>query len=165
MSRLKIREIKKEEYSVLEDFLYNAIFLPPDAEPVPREIIFEPEIYIYVENFGGKDDCGVVAEQDGKIIGAAWTRIIPAYGHIDNETPELAISVLPNFRGRGIGREMMQSLFDLLRERGYKRTSLSVQKDNPAVRFYERLGYEITGERLDHANHEDFLMMKYLKIE
>jgi ribosomal protein S18 acetylase RimI-like enzyme len=60
---------------------------------------------------------------------------------------------------------MMKSLFDLLRERRYERTSLSVQKDNPAVRFYERLGYEITGERLDHANHDDFLMMKELKIQ
>jgi ribosomal protein S18 acetylase RimI-like enzyme len=162
MSKLEIRVIKKEEYPVLEDFLYNAIFLPPDAEPPHREIIFQPEIYVYVKEFGGKDDCGVVAEQDGQIIGAAWTRIIPAYGHIDNETPELAISVLPDFRGSGTGSKMMQSLFDLLRERGYRQTSLSVQKDNPAVRFYERLGYEITGERLDHANHEDFLMMKYL---
>ncbi|MDR0794942.1 MAG: GNAT family N-acetyltransferase [Tannerella sp.] len=162
MSDLQIRQIQEEEYPILEDFLYNAIFLPPDAEPVPREIIYKPEIFVYVKDFGDKDDYGVVAEQDGQIIGAAWTRIIPSYGHVDNETPELAISVLPNFRGKGIGSEMMQSLFDLLRERGYKRTSLSVQKDNPAVRFYERLGYEITGERLDHANHEDFLMMKCL---
>jgi ribosomal protein S18 acetylase RimI-like enzyme len=69
-----------------------------------------------------------VAKQDGQIIGVAWTRIIPAYGHIDNETPELAISVLPDFRGKGIGSEMMQSLFDLLRERGYRQTSLSVSQ-------------------------------------
>ena len=162
MSDFIIRQIQKEEYPILEDFLYNAIFLPSGTEPVLREIIYEPEIYVYVKDFGGKDDCGVVAEHNGQIIGAAWTRIIPAYGHIDNETPELAISVLPNFRGKGIGSAMMHSLFDLLRERGYKQTSLSVQKDNPAVRFYKRLGYEITGERRDHANHEDFLMMKYL---
>ncbi|MDR2146499.1 MAG: GNAT family N-acetyltransferase [Tannerella sp.] len=162
MNNLIIRQIQREEYPILEDFLFNAIFLPSDAEPIPHEIIYEPEIYIYVKDFGGKDDCGVVAEQDGQIIGAAWTRIIPAYGHIDNETPELAISVLPGFRGKGIGSKIMQNLFDLLRVRGYKQTSLSVQKDNPAVRFYHRLGYEITGERLDHANHEDFLMMKYL---
>jgi len=162
MSSLKIRRILREEYSVLEDFLYNAIFLPPDAEPLPREIIFEPEIFVYIKDFGCKDDCCVVAEMDGVIIGAAWTRIIPAYGHIDNKTPELAISILPNFRGQGIGSEIMKMLFELLRERGYQQTSLSVQKDNPAVRFYERLGYEITGERIDHANHEDFLMIKYL---
>jgi len=162
MSSLKIRQILREEYPVLEDFLYNSIFLPPDAEPAPREIIFEPEIFVYIKDFGGKDDCCIVAELDGIIIGAAWTRIIPAYGHIDNKTPELAISVLPSFRGQGIGSEIMKMLFELLRERGYQQTSLSVQKDNPAVRFYERLGYEITGERIDHANHEDFLMIKYL---
>jgi ribosomal protein S18 acetylase RimI-like enzyme len=159
---LEIREILPQEYSVLEDFLYNAIFLPPEAEPVPREIIFEPEIYVYIKDFGGKDDCGVVAEQDGQIVGAAWTRIIYSYGHIDAETPELAISVLPNMRGQKIGSKMMEHLFELLRKRGYRQTSLSVQKDNPAVRFYERLGYEISGERTDHANHEDWLMIKYL---
>jgi len=162
MTNLKIREIQPAEYSFLEDFLYNAIYIPLGEELPAREIIFAPEIYIYIKDFGGKDDCGVVAEQDGKIIGAAWTRIIPAYGHIDNETPELAISVLPEWRGKSVGNKMMERLFDLLRERGYGQTSLSVQKNNPAVRFYERLGYEITGERIDHADNEDYLMMKKL---
>ena len=162
MNNLKIREIQSQEYPVLEDFLYNAIFLPPDAAPVPREIIFDPEIYIYIKDFGKEDDCGVVAEENGKIIGAAWTRIISAYGHIDSQTPELAISVLPEWRGKSIGTQMMNCLFYQLRKRGYKQTSLSVQKDNPAVRFYERLGYEISGERLDHVGHEDYLMIKNL---
>jgi ribosomal protein S18 acetylase RimI-like enzyme len=57
---------------------------------------------------------------------------------------------------------MMEHLFDLLRKRGYQQTSLSVQKDNHAVRFYERLGYQIAGERIDHANNVDYLMIKYL---
>jgi ribosomal protein S18 acetylase RimI-like enzyme len=162
MNNLKIRQISRSEYPFLEDFLYHAIFLPPGVDAPPREIIFEPEIFVYIKDFGNKDDCGVLAEQDGEIVGMAWTRIIPAYGHIDNKTPELAISVLPNWRGQGIGCEMMKSLFELLRERGYQQTSLSVQKDNPAVRFYERLGYKITGERIDHANHEDYLMIKDL---
>jgi ubiquinone/menaquinone biosynthesis C-methylase UbiE/ribosomal protein S18 acetylase RimI-like enzyme len=163
MNNFKIREIQPQEYSILEDFLYNAIFLPPDSDPVSREIIFEPEIYIYIKEFGNKDDCGVVAEENGKIVGAAWTRIIPAYGHIDNQTPELAISVLPDWRGKSIGTQMMDFLFYLLRKRGYKQTSLSVQKNNPAVRFYERLGYKITSERLDHVGNKDYLMIKNLQ--
>ena len=162
MNNLETRLILDCEYPILEDFLYHAIFLPAGVEPPSREIIFEPKIFEYIKDFGGKDDCGVVAEQNGKIVGAAWTRIIPAYGHIDDKTPELAISVLPHCRGRGIGSEIMKSLFELLRERGYRQTSLSVQKDNPAVRFYERLGYKITGERIDHTNHEDYLMIKDL---
>ena len=157
-----VRVIKESEYPLLEDFLYNAIFLPPGADPVPREIIFVPEIYIYIEDFGRPDDCGLVAEQDGEIIGAAWTRIIPAYGHIDDDTPELAISVLPGRRNSGVGTMLMSSLFEHLRSLGYKRTSLSVQKDNPAVRFYERMGYHIIGERIDHAGNADYLMLKEL---
>jgi ribosomal protein S18 acetylase RimI-like enzyme len=56
----------------------------------------------------------------------------------------------------------MNKLFDVLRINGYKQTSLSVQKGNPAVRFYQRLGYAVSGERLDHAGHEDYLMIKRL---
>ena len=158
-----IREITPADYSVLEDFLYNAIYIPPGEEWPPRDVIFQPEIYIYVDCFGDRQgDIGVVAETDRKIIGAAWTRIIPAYGHLDENTPELAISILPEYRGQGIGTLLMEKLFGLLREHGYKRTSLSVQQNNPAVRFYQRLGYVITDEKLDHAGHEDFIMVKEL---
>jgi len=161
---ITIREITKTEYPLLDNFLYTAIYLPPGEEPPPKEVIFDPKIYIYVDGFGDKPgDYGVVAEQNGKIIGAAWTRIIPAYGNIDDNTPELAISVLPEFRGQNIGTLLMTKLFELLGERGYKRTSLSVQKDNPAVRFYRRLGYVITEEKLDHVGHEDYIMVKELE--
>jgi ribosomal protein S18 acetylase RimI-like enzyme len=105
----------------------------------------------------------VVAEQNGQVIGVAWTRIIFAYGHVDNETPELAISIMTEFRGYGIGTKMMKKLFEILRNNGYKQPSLSIQKDNPAARFYQRLGYEMSGERADHAGHEDYLMIKKLR--
>ena len=160
--KIAIRKIEKTEYPVLEDFLYNAIYIPEGEQWPSREIIYDPEIYIYVKDFGLDTDCGVVAECDGAIIGVAWTRIIPAYGHLDENTPELAISILPEYRNQGIGAMLMNRLFDLLRERGYKRTSLSVQENNPAVRFYERLGYIVTDEKIDHAGHEDYIMVKNL---
>ena len=162
---INIRPILAGERELLEDFTYTAIYLPPGTPPVPRELIFDPNIYIYIKDFdpaANPGDCGFVAERNGKAIGAAWTRIIPAYGHIDDNTPELAISVLAEHRGEGIGAMLMERLFTELRTRGFRRTSLSVQKNNPAVRFYERLGYEITGEKLDHADNEDWLMVKEL---
>ena len=156
---VQVREIVAAEYPLLEDFLYYAIFVPPGADTPPREVIFQPEIFVYIDGFGDKpSDCGVVAESDGKIVGAAWTRIIPAFGHVDDDTPELAISVMPDYRGHGIGTALMTRLFELLRERGYKRTSLSVQKANPAARLYKRLGYEIILE-----NIEDWIMIKSLQ--
>ncbi|MCL2224245.1 MAG: GNAT family N-acetyltransferase [Defluviitaleaceae bacterium] len=160
-NRTIIREMTEAEYPLLEDFIYTAIYIPSGEELPPREVIFDPEIYIYVDGFGSKTgDHGVVAEQNGKLVGAAWTRIIPAYGHLDESTPELAISVLSEFRGQNIGTLMMTKLFELLSAMGYTRTSLSVQKNNPAVSFYQRLGYVVTAEKLDHAGHEDFIMVK-----
>jgi len=160
---LTARVMTEADYPVLREFLYQAVFIPEGAEPPPRDLIDEPEIIVYIKDFGTRTgDLGVVAEYGGQIVGAAWTRIIQSYGYLDNDAPELAISVLPKFRSRGIGAKLMNALFELLRKNGYKKTSLSVQKDNPAVRFYLRLGYKITGGRLDHAGHEDYFMVKRL---
>ena len=52
-----------------------------------------------------------------------------------------------------------------IRDSGYTQTSLSVQKDNPAVEFYKRLEYRIREEKLDHAGNEDFIMIKELKSD
>jgi ribosomal protein S18 acetylase RimI-like enzyme len=161
--KAKIRELTDGDYPVLPDFLYQAIFIPKGIAPPPRDIIREPEIFVYIQDFGTQSgDLGVAAEVNGQVVGMAWTRIIPTYGHLDNDTPELAISLLPGFRGCGIGAALMQKLFVLLQSAGYQRTSLSVQKDNPAVRFYKRLGYRITDEKQDHAGHEDYIMVKDL---
>jgi len=159
----KVRVMRESDYDCLPEFLYQAIYMPEGEERPPRSIIDDPEIFIYIKDFGMQPgDLGMVAEQNGKVVGAAWTRIIPAYGHIGDEIPELAISVLPEFRAYGTGVKLMKKLFEELRKHGYKQTSLSVQKDNPAVRFYHRLGYEVSGERHDHAGHEDYLMIKEL---
>jgi len=155
---ITVREIEKPDYPLLEDFLYHAVFQPPGQPLIPREVIFEPDVFVYIEGFGaGAGDCGAVAEIDGQIVGIAWTRIIPGFGHIDRHTPELAISMLPEFRGQGIGTLLMTELFELLRGRGYRRTSLAVQQQNPAAGFYTRLGYETIRE-----NGEEFIMIKKL---
>lgn len=157
----KVRAMEKSDYACLNEFLYHSIFIPDGENLPPRSIINDPETFIYIKDFGDRPgDLGVIAEQSGQVVGAAWTRIISAYGHLDNNTPELAVSILPEFRGYGIGMKLMHKLFKLLKENGYSKTSLSVQKDNPAVRFYQRLGYEIICEKLDHVGHEDYLMIK-----
>ena len=159
----KVRVMRQSDYACLPEFLYQAIFIPQGAELPPRDVINDPQIFVYIKDFGVQPgDLGVVAEQNGQVVGAAWTRIIPAFGHLNDETPELAISILPEFRGCGIGTKLLGKLFAVLRESGYTRTSLSVQKDNPAVRFYKRLGYRVTDEKLDHVGHEDYIMVKEL---
>jgi len=160
---LTVREITTADYHLLEEFIYHAIHILPGAKMPSREIINQPDISIYVQGFGvdaRRGDCGVIAEVDGVAAGMAWTRIIKGYGHIDSDTPELAVSVLPQYRGKGYGSELMHGLFEALRRRGFTQTSLAVQKTNPAARFYTRLGYEIIGE-----NAEEWIMLKHLRKE
>ena len=138
---LRIRPIKPDEFVLLEDFLYEAIFVPEGAVPPDRGILLEPELQVYIEHFGKRpDDHCLVAETGSRVIGAVWTRIMDDYGHVDDETPSFAISLFKEYRGRGIGTELMKAMLDLLSLQGYRRASLSVQKDNPALFLYERLG-------------------------
>src|SRR5699024_2650916 len=103
---------------------------------------------LYVTDFGTQpgDHC-LVAEVERKVIGTAWCRIMEDYGHIDNDTPSLAISLLPEYRGQGTGTQLLNALLLLLRENGYQRASLSVQKENPALRLYQRAGFRILAEK------------------
>lgn len=150
-----IRKMTVPEYPLLSDFLYEAIFIPNGIKPPPRDIIASPELQIYVERFGAlKDDFALVAEIEGKIVGAVWVRIMNDYGHIDEETPSLAISLYKEYRGQGIGTNMMKEMLSLLKTHGYKRVSLSVQKANYAAEMYRKIGFDIVRE-----NEEEWIMV------
>ena len=90
---------------------------------------------------------------DGKVIGAVWTRIMNDYGHIDDETPSFAISLYKEYRGQGIGTQLMKKMLVLLKEKGYEKASLAVQKANYAVQMYEKVGFKIVDE-----NDEEYIM-------
>lgn len=150
-----IREMLKEEYSLLEDFLYEAIFIPEGISPPPESIIMQPELQVYINDFGRKkDDTAFVAEVDGKAAGAVWARIMNDYGHIDDSTPSLAISLYKEYRGQGIGTALLQEMLSVLKQKGYARTSLAVQKANYAVKMYQKAGFEIVDE-----NEEEYIMV------
>ena len=90
----KIRTISEGEESLLQDFLYQAVFVPEGVPAPPKSIISQPELQIYITGFGTKkDDIGLVAEFNKKAVGAVWVRIMNDYGHIDNATPSIAVSL------------------------------------------------------------------------
>ncbi len=122
----KIRKIEYSEYYMLEDFLYEAIFIPEGAAKPPRDIIDRPELQVYLTDFGKKKgDIGFVAEVDNRAAGAVWVRIMNDYGHIDDETPSFAISLYENYRNHGIGTALMRKM---LNEMNYPAASCGVSK-------------------------------------
>lgn len=153
-----IREMLEEEYGLLEDFLYEAIFVPKGMPSPPKSIIKQPELQVYLMDFGKKkDDMGLVADIDTKVVGAVWVRIMNDYGHVNNRTPSFAISLYKEYRGLGIGTSLMKEMLCKLKQRGYKQASLAVQKTNYAVKLYKKVGFEITDE-----NQEEYIMICHL---
>ena len=150
-----IRKLSDEERPLLKDFLYEAIFIPEGVKAPPRDIVERPELRIYYDDFGaGPADHCLVAEADGRVVGAVWTRIMHDYGYVDDETPSFAISLYKEYRGKGIGTALMRRMLGLLKEQGYKKVSLAVQKANYAVRMYKHVGFETIDE-----NAEEYIMV------
>lgn len=150
-----IRELKQEEKDVLNTFLYEAIFIPEGVTAPQKDIIYQPELQVYVKDFGtNKGDVCLVAQVENEIVGAVWVRIMNDYGHVDNETPSFAISLLKEYRNYGIGTALMKHMLRRLQTEGYKQASLAVQKMNYAVRMYKKVGFEIVDE-----NDEEYIMV------
>ncbi len=156
---MHIRPMLPSEYPLLKTFLYEALFVPEGAEPFPKDIIYKPELVIYYKDFGtGRADRCLVAEEDGKVVGAAWTRLMHDYGYVDDETPSFSISLLPEYRGQGIGTQLLQGILDLMKSEGYQQVSLSCQKANRAVQMYRRAGFAPVWE-----DEEEYVMVCKLK--
>ena len=141
-----IRALTPKDESFLWEMLYQALYVPEGHPALPREIVQIPELARYVKDWGRPGDCGFLASDPitGESIGATWLRLLigdnKGYGHVDDNTPELSIAVLPEYRGQGVGSQLLAHL--LASECGQSSISLSVSADNPAVRLYKRFGFE-----------------------
>lgn len=71
---------------------------------------------------------------------------------------EFAISLYKDYRGYGIGTALMKNMLNELKQRGYEKASLSVQKTNYAVNMYKNVDFEIIDE-----NEEEYIMVCQLK--
>lgn len=150
-----IREIREDEFLLLSDFLYEAIFVPDGKEVPEKTIINLPELQVYIVDFGKeKDDICFVAEVDSKVIGAVWVRVMNDYGYVEDGVPSFAISLYKEYRGSGIGTDLMKRMILELKKRGYEKCSLSVQKENYAAQMYLKLGFEVFEE-----NEEEYIMV------
>ncbi len=153
--QIEARELREDEVGLLKEFLYEAIFIPDGVEAPEKSIVTQPDLALYYDDFGkGQADNCIVAEVDGKVVGAVWTRIMNDYGHVDDETPSFAISLYKDYRGKGIGTEMMHQMLSLLKTQGYEKASLAVQKANYAVKMYEKVGFKTIDE-----NEEEYIMI------
>jgi ribosomal protein S18 acetylase RimI-like enzyme len=156
-----VRRGGAQDVRFLRDMLHHAYYwkerAPEDTGPGP--------VALYVKAWGRPGDAAMIAIDAGFPVGAAWYRLFardrPGYGFVDERTPELAIAVVPNARGKGVGAKLLAALLDRARMEGYATISLSVDRNNAgAIGLYERHGFERVGEEDDsvtmlaHLQHQ-----------
>ena len=133
----------------LRDMLHHAYYWrerSPGVGPGP--------VALYVKGWGRPGDTAVIGLVDGFPVGAAWYRLFrasqPGFGFVDERTPELAVAVVPNARGKGVGGALLDALLERARAAGHAALSLCVDRENTgAIRVYEQHGFERVSENAD----------------
>ena len=146
-----IRMATRDDEPFLWEMLYFAAHMDEDGEISPEAAKQNPDLDKYVNGWGRETDVGCIAlePQSNQLVGAAWIRLLIANekttSYVDDTTPELAIAVMPEYLGCGVGTLLLQHLLEAAKQR-YPRVVLSVRATNTAKRLYERIGFVVTGE-------------------
>lgn len=94
----------------------------------------------------------LIVDTEGRLIetgparpaGFILTRAAPG------EEELLLIAVIPEYRERGLGKLLIEKLFEAASTRGSDRIYLEMRRGNPAVHLYSKLGFEPIGERRNY---------------
>jgi ribosomal protein S18 acetylase RimI-like enzyme len=134
-----IRSLMVEDESIVWEMLRYAAH-----ESSIESVKQQPYLARYALNWGRIGDLGYVTSIDTIPIGAAWLRLWlgedKGFGYVKDEIPELAIAVVPDYRGQGISAHLLTQILDAAKMK-YPAVSLSVRANNPVVRLYERTGF------------------------
>ena len=151
----KFRKLRENEYDMLPNFMYNAVIHPED-DLLETDVVYEKQYYKYIKDFGKEGDFALVWDDDWRVSGIIWTRMFKeedeSFVYMDDETPELTLSVLAGYNEQAIGKELLELLFNELKIRGVKQVSVSIAHDNEIFDVYELVGfkeYEYAKPRID----------------
>ena len=162
--RALIRPLRQDDEPFLWQMLYYAAHMQEDGETSSDAAKNNPGVQKYVQGWGRETDMGVLAlhPHDQCPLGAAWIRLLmeekKLSSLIPDGTPELAIAVLPDYLGQGIGMQLMKHLLEAASQ-VYPAVMLSVRMSNPARYLYERMGFEIVDTALNRTGSESFVML------
>ncbi|MCA1679861.1 MAG: GNAT family N-acetyltransferase [Actinobacteria bacterium] len=126
--------------------LYEAAIRSDGARRRLEDVLADPGNARFVVDWGRPGDIGVIAEEGGEPVGAAWLRTHAgdefAPGYAGEPVAQLAIAVVPTHRGRRWGRRLLEGLLEEADKNGLSEVQLTVGLANvPAVRLYESTGF------------------------
>jgi ribosomal protein S18 acetylase RimI-like enzyme len=144
LSGITFRPLLPSDQPKLWRWLHVALWDPPPAGLRPREVLDNPAVRIYADDWGKPTDVGVVAVVGGEDAGACWMRLLPkdvGLAYVEERTPQLGIALEPAHQHKGYGGKLMRAALEAARAAGYTQVSLTVHPQNPAIALYERCGF------------------------
>jgi ribosomal protein S18 acetylase RimI-like enzyme len=162
--QFSIRPVTQGDAPFLWEMIYYAARMSEDGATNPDPARLDPNLNLYVNDWGRPGDCGVIAcdLQSSRKLGTAWVRLITGhksyYGYYDDVTPALAIAVLPEVTGQGVGSVLLEHLIETVRGK-VPAIVLTVRNDNPARHLYERSGFIVVGEVINRVGTKSSKML------
>ena len=159
-----IRPLRQDDEPFLWQMLYYAAHMQEDGATSSDMAKNNPGLQKYVQGWGRETDMGVLAlhPHHQSPLGAAWIRLLieekKMSSLISDGTPELAIAVLPDYIGQGIGTQLMKHLLEAA-SKLYPAVVLSVRMSNPAQHLYERMGFETVDTAINRVGSESLVML------
>jgi ribosomal protein S18 acetylase RimI-like enzyme len=153
---IHLRKSQPSDLPFLREMLYEAVFWRDRVNrPSFEEGLAYPEVSKSLADWGERDrDTAVVATKNSIPIGAAWYRFWTddnhINGYVDETTPVLVIAIQRDYRGQGIGGQLIGWLIDYASKHAIQRMSLSVSKDNYAIKLYKGQGFQEFADKGDY---------------
>jgi len=140
---LKILDHGSREYQQMVHLRNEILRKPLGLEFTPEELEKE------------KDEILIGAFEEEKMLGCCMLI------KVDKSTVRLRqMAVLNNLQGKGIGRALMQFAENIARDRGFRKIIMHARAS--AIGFYEKLGYQVSGNEFEEVTLPHYTMEKRL---
>jgi GNAT superfamily N-acetyltransferase len=144
---VQLRPLEAADGPFLAEMLLEAVNWHPQRPRLSMSgALADPHLSHYVAGWPCPGEGGVLAVADQQPIGAAWWRfftpIDPGYGFVAADVPELAMGVVADWRGRGVGRALIRATMRAAAAHCH-RISLSVERANRAWNLYASEGFRV----------------------
>jgi len=120
----------------------------------------------YLESLSPREAFHVAIDDRQGIVGFQaldlWSPLLTSMAHV----AQVGTYLLPEWRGRGVGRQMWNATESFAREAGYRKVAIQVRGSNMvAQEFYRRLGFRecgrMTGQVIIDGVEDDEVLMEF----
>jgi RimJ/RimL family protein N-acetyltransferase len=117
------------------------------------------------DNLAGSWPHFVALDEQGEVVG--WCDVTSMHRQAAAHVGVLGIGVLADYRGQGLGEQLLRAALQAARDKGLTRVELSVHGTNePAMVLYHKLGFEVEGVKrkavLIDGVYDDSIIMALL---